>query len=100
MGHARGVIALAAGDNGITLEHLAHSLVKRVLAGNGAARKSQVSGMVVQLLGLAAAPHPEDVSDALALAIAFANIDAQRSRLARIGVALPVSRARRARPLR
>jgi len=88
MGHARGVIALAAGTHGVTLEHLAHSLVKRVLAGSGAARKSQVSGMVVQLLGLAAAPQPADVSDALALAIAFANIDAQRTRFARAGIAL------------
>lgn len=97
MGHARGVIALAAGNTGIALEHLAHSLVKRALAGSGAARKSQVSGVVVQLLGLAAAPQPEDVSDALALAIAYANIEAQRTRFARAGIALPRRRAARVR---
>jgi crossover junction endodeoxyribonuclease RuvC len=94
MGHARGVIALAAGAHGVTLEHLAHSLVKRALAGSGAARKSQVSGVVVQLLGLNAVPEPADVSDALALAIAFANIDAQRSRFARAGLVLPRRRSR------
>jgi crossover junction endodeoxyribonuclease RuvC len=100
MGHARGVIALAAGANGVPVEHLGHSLVKRVLAGSGAARKSQVSGMVVQLLALAAAPQPADVSDALAIAIAYANIDAQRARFARAGIALPQQRSRRARLVR
>jgi crossover junction endodeoxyribonuclease RuvC len=98
MGHARGVIALAAGAHGVTMEHLAHSLVKRALAGSGAAPKAQVSGMVVQLLGLRAAPQPPDVSDALALAIAFANIDAQRARFAQAGVTIVPRRPRRARP--
>jgi crossover junction endodeoxyribonuclease RuvC len=80
------------------MEHLAHSLVKRALAGSGAARKSQVSGMVVQLLGLVQAPQPADVSDALALAIAYANIDAQRERFARAGIIIGGVRPRRARP--
>jgi crossover junction endodeoxyribonuclease RuvC len=97
MGHARGVIALAAGANGVTMEHLAHSLVKRALAGSGAAPKSQVSGMVVQLLGLVGAPQPPDVSDALAIAIAYANIDSQRSRFAQAGILMPRQRSRRAR---
>jgi crossover junction endodeoxyribonuclease RuvC len=72
MGHARGVLALAAGSNGIEVHHLAHTVVKMAVAGSGSARKSQVNGMVVQLLGLREAPQPDDVSDALALAIAFA----------------------------
>ncbi len=97
MGHARGVIALAAGANGVTMEHLAHSLVKRALAGSGAARKAQVSGMVARLLGLAVAPQPPDVSDALALALAYANIDSQRARFARAGIAIASRSARRAR---
>ena len=97
MGHARGVIALAAGANGVALEHLGHSLVKRALAGHGAARKSQVNGMVVQLLGLSAPLQPDDVSDALALAIAFANIESQRTRFAHAGIAVPSRRARSAR---
>jgi crossover junction endodeoxyribonuclease RuvC len=97
MGHARGVIALAAGDHGIAVEHLGHSLVKRALTGTGAARKDQVGAMVVSLLGLSAPPRPVDVSDALALAIAYANIEAQRARFARAGVALGQTRRRRAR---
>ncbi|GAC1418128.1 MAG: crossover junction endodeoxyribonuclease RuvC [Candidatus Velthaea sp.] len=97
MGHARGVIALAAGANGVAMQHLGHSLVKRALAGNGAARKAQVKGMVVRLLGLTSAPEPDDVSDALALAIAYANIEAQRTRFAAAGVVLPQRRTRPAR---
>jgi len=94
MGHARGVIALAAGSGGIPVHHLAHAFVKKALAGSGAARKGQVKAMVVQLLGLAHAPEPDDVSDALALAIAFANVERQRDRFAAAGVALPKRRSR------
>jgi crossover junction endodeoxyribonuclease RuvC len=52
---------------------LAHSLVKRALVGSGAARKEQVNKMVTQLLGLRRNPSPNDVSDALALALAYCN---------------------------
>lgn len=97
MGHARGVLALAAGANGVAVHDLAHAAVKRALAGSGAARKDQVKGMVVQLLGLSAPPQPSDVSDALALAIAFANVEAQRDRFAELGVAMPQRRSRPAR---
>lgn len=72
MGHARGVLCLAGGANGVAVHTLAHSLVKRALVGNGSARKDQVKRMVVQLLGLRQIPQPDDVSDALALAIAYA----------------------------
>jgi crossover junction endodeoxyribonuclease RuvC len=94
MGHARGVIALAAGSSGIAVHHLAHSLVKRALAGSGAARKAQVKAMVVRLLDLSESPEPDDVSDALALAIAFADVDAKRTRFAAAGVTLPQRRSR------
>ena len=46
--------------------------VKRALTGTGAARKDQVKAMVCVQLGLTVAPEPDDVSDALALAIVFA----------------------------
>ena len=97
MGHARGVIALAAGAAGIPVYALAHTIVKRALTGSGSARKAQVNGMVVQLLGLSAPPHPNDVSDALALAIAFANVEAQRDRFAELGVVMPTARTRASR---
>jgi crossover junction endodeoxyribonuclease RuvC len=72
MGHARGVIALAAGLCEVTFEELSHVTVKRALTGNGAARKEQVKSMVCVHLGLTVPPEPDDVSDALALALVFA----------------------------
>ncbi len=74
MGHARGVLCLAAQQYGVRVNTLGHSLVKRALIGSGAARKEQVKAMVMELLGLTKPPQPDDVSDALALALAFANI--------------------------
>ena len=72
MGHARGVLYLAAAEHGVAVHHLGHSLVKRALIGSGAARKEQVQSMVMQVLGLKVRPEPNDVSDALALALAWA----------------------------
>ncbi|MGB8266607.1 MAG: crossover junction endodeoxyribonuclease RuvC [Candidatus Velthaea sp.] len=94
MGHARGVIVLAAGDRGVSVHHLAHTRVKRALAGSGAASKGQVKAIVVKLLDLARAPEPDDVSDALALAIAFANVEAQNDRFAAAGIVLAPQRPR------
>ncbi len=73
MGHARGVLCLAGAQHGVPVYTLAHSLVKRALIGSGAARKDQVNKMVTELLGLRRRPEPNDVSDALALALAFYN---------------------------
>jgi crossover junction endodeoxyribonuclease RuvC len=73
MGHARGVLCLAGAQHNVPVHTLAHSLVKRALIGSGAARKDQVNQMVTQMLGLRRRPQPNDVSDALALALAFCN---------------------------
>ncbi len=85
MAHARGVLCLAGAQHGIPVRALAHSLVKRALVGAGNAGKDQINRMVVQSLGLRAAPRPNDVSDALALALAFGNV---RDHEARMPVAL------------
>lgn len=77
MAHARGVLCLAAAQAGVRVQALGHAHVKRALVGSGSARKAQVNAMVTHLLGLRSAPKPDDVSDALALALAFLNI-AQR----------------------
>jgi crossover junction endodeoxyribonuclease RuvC len=74
MGHARGVMCLASAQAGITVHTLGHSHVKRALVGSGAARKDQVNAMVTRLLKLKSAPKPNDVSDALAIALAYMNI--------------------------
>ena len=75
MGHARGVICLVAGISGIKLVNYPSTRVKKAVAGNGQARKSQIAGMVQELLGLKNKPHPVDVSDALACALTYVNVE-------------------------
>lgn len=74
MAHARGVLCLAAAQAGVAVHTLGHARVKRALVGSGSAQKRQVNAMVTHMLGLSAAPKPDDVSDALALALAFLNV--------------------------
>ena len=74
MGHARGVLCLASAQAGVAVHTLGHAHVKRALVGSGSARKEQVNAMVTRLLGLRRPPKPHDVSDALALALAFLNV--------------------------
>ncbi len=87
MGHARGVLCLAADAHAVRVRHLVHSLVKRALTGSGAARKEQVRRVVMLQLALRTTPEPDDVSDALALALALANIERTEANLARAGIA-------------
>jgi crossover junction endodeoxyribonuclease RuvC len=74
MGHARGVMCLASAQAGVPVKTLGHAHVKRALVGSGAARKDQVNAMVTHLLKLRTAPKPNDVSDALAIALAYMNM--------------------------
>ena len=69
MGHARGVIYLAARQCGVPVLALAPSEVKRAITGNGAAGKAQMQRGVQTLLGLVETPRPSHVADALALAL-------------------------------
>lgn len=69
MGHARGVICLAAGQAGINVVHFEPTRVKKVMTGNGRAPKHQIQFAVKTQLGLPTIPEPNDVSDALAIAL-------------------------------
>ncbi len=69
MGHARGVLLLAASQHGVPVVSYAASRVKKALTGSGSASKGQVQHMIASLLGLPEPPSPADVSDALALAV-------------------------------
>jgi crossover junction endodeoxyribonuclease RuvC len=69
MAHARGVICLAARQRDVSVMALAPAEVKRAIVANGAASKAQIQTGVQRLLGLAAAPRPSHVADALALAL-------------------------------
>jgi crossover junction endodeoxyribonuclease RuvC len=69
MGHARGVIVLAAGLHDIPLHHYAATQVKSALTGNGRASKAQIQQLVQRTFGLAEVPQPPDVADAMAIAL-------------------------------
>ncbi|MGE4357737.1 MAG: crossover junction endodeoxyribonuclease RuvC [Candidatus Omnitrophota bacterium] len=85
MGHARGVISLVAEEKKISLIGYSATRIKKVLLGKGNATKEQVQRMVQYLLGLKKIPQPDDVSDALALAIAHARILNRTSLLSKAG---------------
>jgi len=69
MGHARGVICLAAGAAGVPVKSFEPTKVKKVMTGNGHAPKHQMQQAVKLQLNLAEPPQPADVADALAIAI-------------------------------
>jgi crossover junction endodeoxyribonuclease RuvC len=68
MGHARGVIYLAARQLGVAVVALSPAEVKRAMTGNGAAGKGQMQRAVQTVLGLGELPRPSHVADALGLA--------------------------------
>ena len=72
LGHARGVILLAAAHAGIEIHEYPPSEIKKAVAGTGAATKLQVQFMVMTLLRLKSAPQPTDAADGVAAALAFA----------------------------
>ncbi|HEX8916934.1 MAG TPA: crossover junction endodeoxyribonuclease RuvC [Chloroflexota bacterium] len=79
MGHARGVICLAAGLNSMPLHHYAATQVKSALTGNGRASKEQIQQVVQRTFGLPEIPKPPDVADAVAIALCHIYHEGTRS---------------------
>ena len=73
MGHARGVICLAARLSRIPVVDISARRIKQSVTGNGNASKSQVQRTVQQYFSLSQVPHPPDVADALAAALCYVN---------------------------
>lgn len=69
MGHARGAIFLAASTRGVPVVSYSATRIKKTITGHGRASKDQVQRTVQRELGLAKAPEPVDVTDALAGAL-------------------------------
>ena len=69
MGHARGVICLAAARSAIPVFSYASTQIKSCLTGNGRASKQQMQQAIQARLRLKELPNPHDVADALAAAI-------------------------------
>ncbi len=73
LGYVRGVVLMLAARLGVPVAEYASTEVKKAVTGYGRAEKSQVQEMVRMLLGLNEIPKPNDVADALALAICHAH---------------------------
>lgn len=73
VGHARGVVMLAAGQRGIACTGYTPQQIKGAVCGSGRADKEQVIRMVQALLSLTDPPRPDHAADALAVAICHAN---------------------------
>lgn len=71
--HARGVIVLAAARSGVPTFEYTPLQIKQALTGYGRADKQQMQNMVKIMLNLNAVPKPDDVADALAVAICHAH---------------------------
>lgn len=69
MGHARGVVCLAAAQHRVAVFNYSPTRIKLMLTGSGRASKEQVRRAVQASLRLKSLPQPDDVADALAVAL-------------------------------
>jgi crossover junction endodeoxyribonuclease RuvC len=78
---ARGVILLAGIQAGLDTEEFSPVQVKKSLTGYGKSDKVQMERAVQIVLGLTEIPKPDDVCDAIAIAICGANHAASQARV-------------------
>lgn len=69
MGHARGVILLAARRYGARVEQFSSNRIKQSVSGHGHAGKGQMQRAIQAFWNLPQPPEPPDVADALAVAL-------------------------------
>ncbi|GJM75091.1 crossover junction endodeoxyribonuclease RuvC [Paenibacillus macerans] len=81
VGQARGVLVLAAVQKGLPVAEYTPMQVKQAIVGYGKAEKRQVQEMTRMFLKLQAIPKPDDVADALAVAICHAHSYTLNSKL-------------------
>jgi len=72
VGQARGVVLLAAAEKNVSVAIYTPLQVKVAVTGYGRAEKNQIGQMVKALLKLREIPKPDDVADALAVALTHA----------------------------
>ncbi len=73
VGQARGVILLAAVNKNVKIFEYTPLQVKQSVVGYGRADKCQIQQMTKAILSLSEIPKPDDVADALAIAICHAH---------------------------
>ncbi|HEY3322587.1 MAG TPA: crossover junction endodeoxyribonuclease RuvC [Planctomycetota bacterium] len=71
MGEGRGIALLCLARAKLEVLEISPRSIKQAVTGSGASGKPRVAAMVCAQLGLKVAPKPEDVTDALAAAIAL-----------------------------
>ncbi|WP_334075670.1 MULTISPECIES: crossover junction endodeoxyribonuclease RuvC [Paenibacillus] len=81
VGQARGVMVLAAVQKELPVSEYTPMQVKQAIVGYGKAEKRQVQEMTRMFLKLQAIPKPDDVADALAVAICHAHSCTLNSKL-------------------
>lgn len=69
VGQARGVVLLTAANKNLPVLEFTPMQIKLAVVGTGSANKEQVTYMVQHLLNIRQKPKPDDVADALAVAI-------------------------------
>ncbi|MDD5039537.1 MAG: crossover junction endodeoxyribonuclease RuvC [Patescibacteria group bacterium] len=69
VGEARGIAMLAASQSGAAILEFTPLQIKQAMTGYGRAGKAQIQKMVEQSLCLGRCPKPDDIADALAIAI-------------------------------
>lgn len=79
MGHARGVICLAATMSELGVTSYSATQIKKVLTGNGRASKSQMQLAIRNEFQLPQPPEPADVADALAVALCHYYLKVRRA---------------------
>ena len=73
IGHVRGVTLLAAAQKNVPVYSYFPRQVKKALVGNGNATKSQVQRMVENTFALDETKRPDDLTDAIAIALCHAS---------------------------
>jgi len=81
LGQARGIICLVSAEANLPLFEYAATRVKKAVIGSGQASKAQIQRMVVSILGLAYLPKYQDITDALALAVAHSYVANAKKKL-------------------
>ncbi|NBI29754.1 crossover junction endodeoxyribonuclease RuvC [Chengkuizengella marina] len=81
VGQARGVLMLACKQKGLEIGEYTPLQIKQATVGYGKAEKKQVQDMVKMFLSLSEIPKPDDVADALAIAICHAHSSTLQTKL-------------------
>ena len=98
LAEVRGVVLLAAAQQGIPVSSYSPREIKASVAGYGNAAKEQMQLMVRALLHMTETPEPADAADALAVALCHVQAEQFRARLG-LGTMRPHTQTESAPPL-